>query len=152
MSSFENPPEEIKIGMLMGKIGRLHATRADQVVKRIGLYRGQAILLMILSEQDGQTHSEIAKKLEISAAAATKVIKRMEALHYIRRAPDPSDERISRVFLEEEGWRVINQIKTAFSKIDKILFCNLSPQEQSTLVMLLTRIYDSLYTSQTGRA
>ena len=97
-------------------------------------------------------NSEIAKKLEISAAAATKVIKRMEALHYIHRAPDPSDERISRVFLEEEGWRVINQIKTAFSKIDKILFCNLSPQEQSTLVMLLTRIYDSLYTSQTGRA
>ena len=34
MSSFENPPEEIKIGMLMGKIGRLHATRADQVGKR----------------------------------------------------------------------------------------------------------------------
>jgi hypothetical protein len=30
-------------------------------MERIGLYRGQAILLMILSRHDGITHSEIAE-------------------------------------------------------------------------------------------
>ena len=79
MHEFKNQ-DEIKIGPLMANIGRLHATRADRFMDRIGLFRGQAFLLMILSEQDGLTHSEIADKLEISPAAATKVIKRMEAL------------------------------------------------------------------------
>lgn len=144
LKEIQNNQGEIKFGMLMGNIGRLHHTRADHYMERIGLYRGQAILLMILSEQDGITHSEIAEKLEISPAAATKVIKRMELLKYVRRQPDPADERVSRVFLEEEGWAVIHQIRNGFEQIDQILLSNLSQDEQRTLIRLLLKVYESL--------
>jgi DNA-binding MarR family transcriptional regulator len=144
MDEFNNRSNEIKIGMLMGKIGRLHSTRADKFMERIGLFRGQAILLMILSDQDGVTHSELAKKLEISPAAATKVIKRMEELHYLRRRPDPVDERVSHVFLEDEGWAMIHQIRNAFQQIDQVLVSDLTPEEQDTLFNLLSRMYTSL--------
>jgi DNA-binding MarR family transcriptional regulator len=112
MDNFKTDPKEIKFGMLVGNIGRLHATLADQYMERIGLYRGQAILLLILSVQDGLTHSEIAEKLEVSPPAATKVIKRMEALNYVRRRPDPGDERVSRVFLERERRDATDQKRT----------------------------------------
>jgi DNA-binding MarR family transcriptional regulator len=88
MDNFKNDPKEIKFGMLVGNIGRLHATLADQYMERIGLYRGQAILLLTLSVQDGLTHSEIAEKLEVSPPAATKVMND-EALNYVRCRPDP---------------------------------------------------------------
>lgn len=61
MDNFKNDPKEIKFGMLIGNIGRLHATLADQYMERIGLYRGQAMLLLILSVQDGLTHSDRGK-------------------------------------------------------------------------------------------
>ncbi len=144
MTGFDANPDEIKIGLLMAKIGRLHATRANRFMEQIGLYRGQAILLKILSWQDGLTHSEIAEKLQISPAAATKVIKRMEALHYVRRQPDPVDERVSRVFLEEEGRAIARQIRNAFEQIDQVLFSNLNPGEQKTLVKLLLKVYAGL--------
>lgn len=142
--------DEIKIGGLMANIGRLHSKRAHQIMEQVGLYRGQAFLLMILSRQDGLTHSEIAEKLEISPAAATKVIKRMEALHYVQRRPDPMDERVSRVFLEEEGQALNQQIRHAFDQIDQVLVSNLTPEEQSTLVALLMKMYHNLLEQPAG--
>ncbi len=144
MDAFKNTPEEVKLGMLLANIGRLHGKQADRFMERFGLYRGQAILLKILSDKDGLTHSEIAEKLEISPAAATKVIKRMEALHYVRRRPDPTDERISHVFLQAEGAAVVHQIENTFDQIDQILISNLNPEEQRTLIQLLWKVYTSL--------
>ena len=150
MGKFGINAGEKRIGLLMSNISRLHATRADQSLEAIGLFRGQAILLMLLSHQDGLTHSEIAEKLEISPAAATKVIKRMEALHYLQRRPDPADERISRVFLEEESWTVIRQIKNAFQQIDQILLTDLSPDEKDMLIKLLNKVYANLLEQPAG--
>jgi len=86
------------LGWLLVSVCRLHYTRVDQSMDQIGLYRGQAFLLMTLSRLDGMTHSEIAEKLEISPAAVTKVSKRMEQAQYLLRRADPADERVSRVF------------------------------------------------------
>lgn len=144
MDELKKNPDDIRIGLLLANIGRLHSTQADRSVERIGLYRGQAILLMILSDHDGLTHSEIAEKLEVSPASATKVIKRMEALNYCQRRSDPADERVSRVFLEEKGWAVIHQIRNAFEQLDQVLLGNLSPDEQITLIKLLRKVYDRL--------
>jgi DNA-binding MarR family transcriptional regulator len=142
--------DEIKIGGLMANIGRLHAKRAHQIMEQVGLYRGQAFLLMILSRQDGLTHSEIAEKLEVSPAAATKVIKRMEELNYLQRRSDPVDERVSRVFLEAEGRALNQRIKQAFDQIDRVLVNNLSPEEQSVLVELLLKMYHNLLEQPAG--
>ncbi len=80
-----SPSAKLELGRLLAGGSRLHHTRADQSMDKIGLYRGQALLLMVLSEQDGLPHSEITGKLEISAPAAIKVIKRMEEEHYFQR-------------------------------------------------------------------
>jgi len=144
LNEFERDIKQIKIGQLLACVGRLHASRTDRYMERNGLYRGQAFLLMILSEKDGLTHSEIAEKLEISPAAATKVIKRLEVLNFLVRCSDPADDRISRVFLKEEGWAVIQQIKNAFQQINRNLLNNFSPDEQNTLTVLLLKLYENL--------
>lgn len=144
MEKLKKDSKEITVGHLIGIIGRLNSRHADRFIERIGLYRGQAILLIVLSENEGLTHSEMAEKLEISPAAVTKVIKRLEKLNYLQRRSDPSDERISRIFLKEEGWAVIQKIRKAFQQIDNALLRNLSPEEQNTLIKLLTQVYDNL--------
>ena len=114
-------PNEMKIGQLMMHISRMRANMADRIMEQIGLYRGQAFLLKVLAENDGLTHKEIAQVLHISPAAVTKVIKRMAGLKYVERRSDPKDERISRVFLTDEGRSVIHKIKQAFEEIDAVL-------------------------------
>lgn len=144
------PEQEIPLGRLLGNLCRLQATRADQLMEQIGLYRGQGMLLLILSRQDGLTHSEIAERLQISPSAATKVIKRLEKLEYLQRQPDPADERISRVFLEPGGRAVIDQIHAAFFKINGVISEGISIQEQQQLRNLVGRIHANLEKADFG--
>lgn len=123
---------------------RQHASRADRFMERIGLYRGQAILLIHLSREDGQTHSALAERLEITPAAVTKVIKRLEKLNYLERRADPADDRISRVFLKEEGRAVIHRIHEAFAQIDACVLGGFTPEEEATLTQLLRRVSANL--------
>lgn len=88
----------------------------------MGLYRGQAILMMILARREGLTHSEIANILEFSPAAATKIIKRMEQEGYVRREADPDDERVSRVYLCDKGRALTEEIRTAFAGLNRAMF------------------------------
>ena len=136
--------EEISIGHLFANLCRIQSTRASQLLEHIGLHRGQSILLVILSTEDGLTHSEIAEKLTISPAAATKVIKRLEELGYLQRRSDVADERISRVFLKDEGRAVLEQIHAAFQRIDRMMARGFTPEEQSQLRSLLERLQANL--------
>ena len=133
-----------ELGHLMGSVCRLHHTRADQSMERIGLYRGQAILLMIVSRHDGITHSEIAEKLKISPAAATKVIQRMERAGYLQRQADPTDERVSRVYLQDQGRALIAEIEQAFGKLDRAMFEGLSEPDLVRFRDLLTQMAANL--------
>lgn len=144
MDNIEMKPTERQIVHLILNTCRLLGSRADRAMEEFGLFRGQAILLLILSDHDGMTHSEIAAKLEISPAAATKVIKRVEAMDYLQRTTDPADERVSRVFLKEEGWAVARHIKEAFRKNDLALVRGLSEEEKSSLISLLLRMHANL--------
>lgn len=125
-------------------ISRMRAIMADRTMEQIGLYRGQAFLLRILAENDGLTHKEIAQVLHISPAAVTKVIKRMAGLKYLEKRSDPKDERISRVFLTDEGRSVIHQIKHAFEEIDAVLLKNLDEEDQSKFFALLIHVFNNL--------
>ncbi len=144
MKPCQEHPFVNRLGPLLANIGRLHSRRADHFMEHLGLYRGQAFLLMILSHHDGLAHNEIAEKLEISPAAATKVIKRMEALQYVQRVPDPSDERVSRVYIQDAGRDRIRQVRQAFEEINAVLVDGLSDDEQKTLISLLQKVYASL--------
>lgn len=137
-------PTEMKIGQLLMHISRMRAIMADRTMEQIGLYRGQAFLLRILAENDGLTHKEIAQVLHISPAAVTKVIKRMAGLKYLEKRSDPKDERISRVFLTDEGRSVIHQIKHAFEEIDAVLLKNLDEEDQSKFFALLIHVFNNL--------
>lgn len=133
-----------ELGRLLVSICRLHHTRADHSMDKIGLYRGQARLLMTLSERNGLSHSEIAEKLEISAPAATKVIKRLEEAHYVQRQADPSDERVSRVYLQVQGHALIAEIHRTFGRLDRAMFNGLPEPDLERFRDILTRIQDNL--------
>jgi DNA-binding MarR family transcriptional regulator len=138
-----------ELGKLIFGIGRLHSTRADQMMDQIGLFRGQGMMLKFLSQFDGQTHSEIAEKLAISPAAVTKVIKRLEEQNYLKRQPDPKDERISRVFIQPEGQKKIEEIHRIFQELDNTTFQGFSEEELEQMHGYMLRVQANLQNNST---
>ncbi|BCY16718.1 MarR family transcriptional regulator [Leptolinea sp. HRD-7] len=138
-----------QLGKLLFSIGRLQATRADRYMDQIGLFRGQGMLLKFLDHHDGLTHSEIAERLEISPAAVTKVIKRLEEQKYLKRQPDPKDERVSRVFIQPAGKKVADDIRNLFIKLDDCMFEGFSEAELEMLYSFLVRMQANLQQDET---
>ena len=125
-------------------IGRMQARCADQMMDEVGLFRGQGMLLKYLARFDGLTHSEIAEKLEISPAAVTKVIKRLEEQKYLKRQSDPKDERISRIYMQPEGFQTIEKIHDNFQQLDEATFEGFSDEELEQLRGYFQRIQENL--------
>lgn len=137
-----------ELGKLLVSVCRLHHARADQSMEGMGLYRGQAHLLMVVARQDGMTHSEVAAALRISPAATTKVIKRMEEQGYVQRQADAADERVSRVYLQEKGRALVAQIGAAFARLDRAMLDGVSEPELQRLRELLMQMHANLESFQ----
>ena len=133
-----------KIGHLLMHVCRERGKTADQFMTHSKIFRGQGMMLMFLSKHEGMTHSEIAEKLDISPAAATKVIKRLEEEGYIQRQSDEKDERLSRVFMQEAGRAVISGIQSSFKKLDEQTFQNFDEDDLNRLEDYLRHILTNL--------
>jgi MarR family transcriptional regulator for hemolysin len=137
--------EEIReLGKLLFSVGRLHMTRADQFMEKIGLFHGQGMLLKFIARHDGMTHSEVADRLMRSPAAVTKVIKRLEELQFLRRQADSKDERISRIFIQPEGLKKFVEIDNCFQQLDKMTFQGFSEIELDQIQKYLMRMQKNL--------
>lgn len=87
----------------------LHSTaqamgRANKpMLEQIGLTYPQYLVMIVLWKEDNRTVSAIGDKLFLESSTLTPLLKRLEALGYIRRVRDTEDERQVRIRLTEQG-------------------------------------------------
>jgi MarR family transcriptional regulator, organic hydroperoxide resistance regulator len=63
----------------------------------------QYLVMVLLWEHDDKTVGELGERLFLESNTLTPLLKRLEALGYIKRSRDPADERQVRVRLTETG-------------------------------------------------
>lgn len=79
-------------------------TRAYRpLLAKLGITYPQYLVLVVLWEHDGIPVGEIARRLQLDAAALTPLVKRLEGLALVQRERDSLDERIMRISLTAAG-------------------------------------------------
>ena len=139
-----HPPENIDF--ILANVGHLHRARIDQLLEALGLYRGQPPVLFELWRQEGLPQAELADRLKIAPATVTRMLQRMERAGFIRRQPDPDDQRVTRVYLGEAGRAIQGQVEQVFRTLEAETFAGLSPTEHDLLRGLLLRLRTNLLT------
>lgn len=138
------PAEPESLDFLLAQVCHLHYTRAHALLEAIGLYRGQPPVLRALWEQEGQTHSELARRLRVTPATVTRMIQRMEKAGFVVRREDPDDQRVSRVYLTEAGRAVRADVQAVLQTVDDETFAGFASEERDQLRQYLTRIRANL--------
>jgi DNA-binding MarR family transcriptional regulator len=108
-NSKENPTPRLLAGYLCFAIysANLAYGRAyKQGLEELGLTYPQWLAIVSLWEQDDQTVSELGDKMFLESNTLTPVLKKLEAMGYLRRRRDPADERQVRVTLTDAGRRL----------------------------------------------
>ena len=144
------PPLSDKIDHLLGQVCRLHHVRVHVLLEDLGVYRGQPPVLFKLWEQEGRTHSELAKCIHVQPATMTKMIQRMERAGFVERRSDPDDERVSRVYLTDAGRAIQTEMEQIFQGLEQEALEDFSADERASLRQLLGKIRDNLLRVNNG--
>lgn len=126
------------------EIQRLHYYRTHVLLDEIGVYHGQPPMLFILNKKDGQSQKEIADILNVKASTITVMLKRMEKAGLVERRQDTEDQRISRVYITEEGREICKKARDVMTNLESECFGNFSVEEKIILKRLFMQMKDNL--------
>ena len=104
------------------------------------LSRNQYYILKILATSGEFLMNELAKILDISPAAASKNIDRMEQMGLVRRQQRPGDRRSLEVVLLEDGKAIVDEFDRITVEKQSALLAQFSEQEKRDLLDYLQRI------------
>jgi len=135
---------EQPLGKLLAGICRLNRGFMHSLWDELGLYRGQPFLLAVLWESEGITHSELARRIHVSPATVTNMIKRMEKGGLLERRPDEVDRRVSHVYLTDAGRALRGRVDQRWRELETQIFGSFSEEEQEMLAALLGRVRTEL--------
>ncbi|MGO4716258.1 MarR family winged helix-turn-helix transcriptional regulator [Bradyrhizobium sp. 2TAF24] len=76
------------------------------ILEELGLTYPQYIAIVSLWEDDNQTVSGLGEKMFLESNTLTPILKKLEAMGYVRRQRDSGDERVVRVSLTDAGRRL----------------------------------------------
>lgn len=90
-------------------------------------------LLAQLVREDGATLATLSRRMLVTAGNLTGLVDRAERDGLVERRADPSDRRLTRVFLTPKGDRLAQRVVAAHNALADELLAPLAHEEQVTL-------------------
>jgi len=87
---------------------------------------------------------ELAEKFEVSAAAITVSLKKLEKGGYISRLVNRDDNRSNQVSVTEKGRTVIEESIQMFRETDRCFFNGFSDDELQDFLKFMERVYENM--------
>ncbi len=126
------------------KIQRKHKCLIDTHVAEIGIHRTQHRILMHLARKGNlPSQKELAEHLEVTPAAVTGALQKLEADNYIERKLGV-DNRFNEINITEKGRVVVENTRALFSRVDNSLFEGFSQKELTNFIFSLDKILANL--------
>lgn len=132
------------ISYLLAQVCKAHRGKGQELLSELDLHLGQEMLLIRLWPGDGLTQSELADDLCISPATITKTLDRMSKAGLVERRTDSEDQRVSRVYLTNQGQMLQEPVEGVWHELEAQCLANLTLEEQILLRRLLLQVYENL--------
>src|SRR3954462_6183805 len=117
------------------------------ILEELGLTYTQYIAIVALWEEDDQTVSGLGEKLFLESNTLTPILKKLEAVGYLRRVRDPADERQVLVSLTDAG----RGLREKLGARNLVKASGLSPDEFPKLQKAVVTLRNNLIKSMQER-
>ena len=127
---------------------RLHRAAIEAQVEKLGIHRSQHFVLMGLAHKDGQiTQKDISDMLDISPAAVTVTLKKLEKSGLIERQTPDNDARTKIIKLTAAGAETVKKTHELFQQVDDAMCGGMTESELDALCGSLTKMTENLKAS-----
>lgn len=123
---------------------RLHRIQSRQL-EPIGITPAQFRLLRTVAHYDGPPRmADLAQRLDVVPRAVTTLVDGLEASGRVRRAPDPTNRRVVRIEITEEGRAVLRSLRSARKAAAEEILAPLTADQREVLGGLLTALVNGM--------
>lgn len=143
MKERENLEEE-RVTLLLIKMMHVYSSMNFTKFTELGIHPGQIPVLSLVAEHEGISLREMADMIHIKPPTVTVTVQRLERAGLVCKKPDPSDQRISRIFLTEKGENIKREIKNLFEENERILKKGFSDEEVDQLRVYLKKMIQNM--------
>lgn len=109
---------------------------------RRGGKRGQGRILKILLTEGEMTQKELQERLGIQSGSMSEIVLKLEGNGLVYRTRDEADKRKIKLKITEEGKQFFEEKHRTKIEQEKKLFNALTKEEQETLKILLTKLFE----------
>jgi DNA-binding MarR family transcriptional regulator len=127
------------LGFLVNRLAHSMGQELDAQVKRHGVTISQWVIMNLLWHKEGLSQVDIQESLSIEGSTVSGLLQRMQKAGLIRKAPDPQDGRVTRVFLTERGKSLEEALNAEAEQVNRKAMQGLSADEQMFLIRLVKR-------------
>lgn len=128
-------------------LARSHRALAGQMLREVGLFAGQEILLMQLWDQDGQSQNCLGRTLRLDHSTIAKTVRRLEGTGLVTRNRSKEDGRVTIVSLTQSGRNLEKKVLDVWSKLENITIEGLTDQEKELFVTLSQKVASNVDTA-----
>jgi DNA-binding MarR family transcriptional regulator len=116
------------------QLARAHKAFAASMLRELGLYPNQELLLMQLEGVESRSQSSLVRTLMLDHSTVAKSLRRMEAAGLVSRRPSSSDRRAVDVSLTERGAVLLERIHAVWAQLEATTTSALGPGGTEELV------------------
>ena len=125
---------------MMIKTDHMHRALIDSRIGSLGIHRTHHRILMHLAMRDKlPSQKELADHLDITPAAVTGALQKLEKEGYIERTLG-HDNRFNELSITEKGREIVKQSKMLFCQADSAMFEGFSDEELDTYIAFLEKL------------
>ncbi|MCB1025694.1 MAG: MarR family transcriptional regulator [Acidobacteria bacterium] len=135
---------ESSINSILVKLAIATRIANENAMSAIGIHSGQAQVLSLLSENDGQSQAQLLRSLGVSAPTVNKIVGKLSENGFVKTRKCPEDNRLMRVHLTAKGARVQPRIDEQQKRLEDMILMDFSETEKVLIKMLLERLYMNL--------
>ncbi|MBG0853552.1 MarR family transcriptional regulator [Streptomyces spinoverrucosus] len=139
------------VNQLLASIARTHRNLAGALLRRVGLFPGQELLLMRLWNRDHQPQGDLVTALRLEASTVTKMLQRLEAQGFVTRHRPPDNQRIVMVSLSDKGRALRHEVEELWRELEQAAVGGMSSAELGRTLEVLRRLEAGLSEAQASR-
>jgi DNA-binding MarR family transcriptional regulator len=137
-------PEGQLAEQLLRLTRRVHRIQKRHLQQReLGITPAQSRLLRTLAHYGSPPRmADLAERLEVVPRAVTTLVDGLEASGRVRRVPDPTNRRVTRIELTDDGHRTLGELRRARRSAAEEILAPLSDEQRVLLGGLLDTLID----------
>lgn len=130
------------------RVARLHKMFAGQLLREVGLYPGQELLMMQLWDHGPQRQVDLVRTLDSDAPTMTRTVRRLERAGFVRRTPSPSDGRSTIVEATRASMPLKRSIERIWADLEALTVSSWDEQEETRVLDALKALEHNLSTAE----